>query len=184
MKLESIALVNQTRHVVARRFRSAVGRRIAAFLTATVLASGSMLPAHAESERGVDLEHRNHFAVVTTGSHLFVEDEADKSAFTIGGDYEYRINRILGAGFVLEHAFGELDATTLLGVADIHIWRGFALQAGGGVEWADHESNAVGRIGGVYEFELARGFTIAPQVHYDFSKEDTLVFGAAFGRAF
>ena len=43
----------------------------------------------------------------------------------------------------------------------------------------------MGRIGTIYEFELGGGFTLAPQVHYDFSDgEDAFVFGAAFGRAF
>ncbi|WP_280526609.1 hypothetical protein [Croceicoccus marinus] len=43
----------------------------------------------------------------------------------------------------------------------------------------------MGRIGTIDEIEPGRGFTIAPQMNYDFSDgEDAVVFGAAFGRAF
>jgi len=155
-----------------------------AFLAVLFIATATATAAFAEAEPEYDADRRNHFSVVAAGSRLFVDGHEDESAFTVGGDYEYRVSRLLGVGLILEHAFDPIDATTFLGVFDIHVWRGFALQTGGGVEWTSDGSNAVGRIGGLYEFELERGFTIAPQVHYDFSKEDTLVFGVGFGRAF
>ena len=114
----------------------------------------------------------------------------EETAFTLGIDCEYRIGELLGLGFVAEHAFGEVDSITRIAAADVHPWRGFAVQPGPGVEFADGEAFVMGRIGTIYEVELyevepGRGFTIAPQMHYDFSDgEDAVVFGAAFGRAF
>ncbi len=142
--------------------------------------------AHAESgaeHSEHDAEKRHHFSIVTAGTHI-LDEHADHTAFTIGGDYEYRVNHLLGVGFVVEHAFGEIDATTLLAVADIHLWRGFALQVGPGVEITDGETHAAGRIGGLYELELEGGFTLSPQIHYDISHENSLVFGVGFGKAF
>ena len=139
--------------------------------------------ANAQWDVEYDEGEPHHFSIVTVGTHI-VEGGEDDTAFTIGGDYEYRVSRLLGLGVVVEHAFGEIDATTLLAVADIHVWRGFAFQVGPGVEFADSESHAVGRIGALYEFKLEGDYTIAPQVHYDISKEDALVFGFAFGKAF
>lgn len=137
--------------------------------------------ANAQIEVEFNEEERHHLSIITGGSALTGESE---SAFTLGLDYEYRINRLIGIGIVAEQAFGELDATTLLAVADIHVWRGFAFQVGPGVEFVDNESNFVARFGALYEFEFGEGYTISPQVHYDFSTEDTIVFGLAFGAAF
>ena len=82
---------------------------------------------------------------------------------------------------VLEHAFGEIDAATILGVTDVHIWKGLVVQLGAGVEFIDEEKYLVGRIGTLYEYEFKGGLTFAPQVHYDISHKNSVVFGASFG---
>ncbi|WP_262696469.1 hypothetical protein [Kordiimonas aquimaris] len=135
-------------------------------------------------------EKRHHISVFSGGTTIFHTDEA---ASTIGLDYEYRINRLLGVGFVVEQAFGSIDATTILTVADIHIWRGLALQIGPGIEILNEETefggeesatNFVARFGALYELEFEGGYTLSPQLHYDASKEDALVFGISLGLAF
>jgi len=131
-------------------------------------------------------EKPHHLSVVIGGTNI---PSANETAFTLGIDYEYRVNRRLGLGFVVEQAFDDIDATTLLAVADIHLWRGLALQVGPGVEFLDegeeHETFAIGRIGALYEIEFGEGYTISPQFHYDISSgEDAIVFGVAIGRAF
>ncbi|MEO0881293.1 MAG: hypothetical protein AAFY34_01055 [Pseudomonadota bacterium] len=133
-----------------------------------------------------DEDNRQHVSLVLGGTSI---PSADETAFTIGIDYEYRLNRLIGVGAVVEHAVGDIDATTLLAVADIHIWKGLAIQAGPGVEFADEgettETFAIGRIGALYEVEIEERFTIAPQVHYDISSgPDAVVFGLALGVAF
>ena len=50
------------------------------------------------------------------------------NAFTLGIDYEYRLNNFLGVGFVAEYAYEDLDAYTYLLVADLHITNHFIAQ--------------------------------------------------------
>lgn len=150
-------------------------------LAIAALSLGFAGPALAQEREG-EAEGPHHLSLVVAATDIRDEDE---TAFTLGVDYEYRVSELLGVGFVAEHAFGDVDSTTLIAAADIHLWQGFAIQLGPGVEFAEGEEFLMGRIGTIYEFELGGGFTLAPQVHYDFSDgEDAFVFGAAFGRAF
>ena len=127
-------------------------------------------------------ERRHHLSAVIGGTHIPHEDE---TAFTLGIDYEYRLNKVLGLGFVAEHAFGPINSTTLLAVADIHVMGGLAIQTGPGVEFVNDESFFVTRLGALYELEVGENFTIAPQLHYDFSShENAIVFAIAVGKAF
>jgi hypothetical protein len=124
----------------------------------------------------------HHLSVVLAGTRV---PEAEETGFTLGLDYEYRLSKRIGLGFVVERAFAEIDSTTLLAVADIHLVRGLAVQAGPGVEFVDDESLFVFRLGMLYEFELGEAFTLSPQLHYDVSAgEDAIVFAVAIGRAF
>lgn len=147
------------------------------------LAWSAIAPAAwAHDQQSETPEPRHHLSLVVGATHV---DAADETAFTLGGDYEYRVNHTLGLGVVAEQAFGALDATTVLAVADIHLWHGLALQTGPGIEFAEGEEFALGRLGVLYEFELGDHFTAAPQLHYDLSEgEDAMVFGVAIGRAF
>ena len=138
--------------------------------------------AHAQIDVEFDEERRHHLSAVLGGTTLF---DAEETAFTLGIDYEYRINELIGVGGVVEYAFGDIEATTLLAVADIHLWKGLAVQVGPGVEWINDETFAIGRVGLLYEVELEHHFTVSPQIHYDISEfEDSLVFGISIGRAF
>lgn len=134
----------------------------------------------------IDVEHEeetpHHLSIIVGGSYI---DEVDDTFFTLGLDYEYRLNTLIGVGAVVEQTFGEVEATTLLAVTDIHIWKGLAFQIGPGIEFVDDETFAVGRFGVLYEVEFGEGFTVSPQLHYDLSNgEDAVVFGLAIGRAF
>ncbi len=117
---------------------------------------------------------------------LFVGNTSDdgEDSVTIGIDYERRVSDVIGLGTVVEYAGQDIDALTLLGVADIHIWEGFAIQTGPGIEFIDDDGVFVFRVGALYEFEFGDGFTLSPQVHADFtSRSDAIVAGLAFGRA-
>ncbi len=156
-----------------------------------LMIAGFVSPVYAQIDVEFDESKRHHFSVVNGSTTIF---EADETAFTLGFDYEYRVNSLLGVGVVAEQAFGDIDATTILAVADIHLWRGLAVQTGPGVEFIDEETgfgeeenvtNFVYRIGTLYEIEFEGGYTLSPQVHYDISSsEDALVVGVAFGLAF
>ena len=106
-------------------------------------------------------------------------------AFTLGVDYEYRVNDFLGIGLVAEYAFGDIEAFTYLAVADLHITNNFIAQVGPGVEFFDGEEIPVARVGLLYEFELS-GLTLSPQLHYDYhhDHDDAIVAGLAIGIAF
>jgi hypothetical protein len=141
---------------------------------ATAPAAAQEMPAHQERP--------HHLSLVLGGTHV---PEAGHTGFTIGLDYEYRLNRNLGLGFIAEYAAGPVDATTFLAVADIHVAKGFALQTGPGVEIIDGETFFTVRFGALYEFELGEAFTLSPQLHYDLSAgEDGIIFAIALGRGF
>ena len=128
-------------------------------------------------------QHPNHLSVLVAGTFVDSEEGA-----TFGLDYEYRLNERWGVGAVLERAFGSVDATTALAVADIHVWRGLAIQTGPGVERIDHdgetEEEFVYRIGALYEIERER-YTLSPQLHVDITEEtESVVVGVAFGWGF
>ncbi|MEM7517281.1 MAG: hypothetical protein AAF368_10200 [Planctomycetota bacterium] len=124
-----------------------------------------------------DWRSKPHHISVLTGS----TSEDNESAFTVGVDYEYRRSEYLGLGTVVEHAFEDIDATTLLAVADLHLTPQFIVQTGPGVEFIDSESEFVYRLGVLYEFEFL-SYTVSPQLHYDWvSGEDAIIVGLAFG---
>lgn len=126
-------------------------------------------------------EHPDHLALVIGGKTEEEEGERETEA-TLGLDYEHRVNDFLGIGSVIaEYAFGDIDALTILAVADLHLWRGFIVQTGPGIESIDKELEGVYRIGALYELEFGR-YTVAPQVHYDATTgEDAVVFGVSLG---
>ncbi len=126
-------------------------------------------------------DHPHHLSLLVAGSST-----TDEDAFTLGIDYEYRVSGFLGLGTVVEYAFTPFDETTLLAVADLHVWRGFAVQTGPGVAFAEGEEFFAYRVGGLYEFELEGDFTVSPQIHYDYVSGlgDPLVYVIAFGYGF
>ena len=120
---------------------------------------------------------RPHHLSLVTGT-TFDHGEAGE---TIGIDYEYRVNAFLGLGAVIEQAYGKLDATTALLVADLHLGRGAILQTGPGMERLPetHGDPASGRknlfvyrFGLLYEFEFDH-LTLAPQLHVDVTERST-----------
>ena len=143
-----------------------------------------MWPMLATAQIDVEFEEEtpHHLSIIAGGTYI---NAVDDTFFTLGVDYEYRISPLIGVGAVAEQTFGEVDATTLLAVTDIHVWKGLAFQIGPGVEFVDSETFAIGRLGALYEIEFAEGYTVSPQLHFDLSSgEDAIVFGLAIGRAF
>jgi hypothetical protein len=123
---------------------------------------------------------RHHLSLFLGGTNL-----EGSTGFTQGIDYEYRVNRLLGLGGVAEYASGNIDALTVLAVADIHFNNGLILQVGPGFEFGEEEDVFVARVGALYEFEFGK-YTISPQIHFDdhAGSEDAVVYGLAFGFAF
>ncbi|GJM13424.1 MAG: hypothetical protein DHS20C12_18270 [Pseudohongiella sp.] len=122
-----------------------------------------------------------HLSVVLADT--IIDGEGDNA--TIGVDVEYRMNQLLGLGAVFEHAWGQLDATTVLAVADVHLTDGWVMQLGPGFEHRHSEEVFVSRVGLLYEFEWDH-YTFSPQLHWDYhdGEENALVAGFAVGLSF
>jgi hypothetical protein len=165
----------------------------AAFVSALLLAA----PVSAESEEvegggeGEGFERENVLSFIVGGT-----SDDDEDAFTVGLDFEHRVNRYLGVGAVVEYATDDIDSVAMIGVLDIHLWRGLAIQTGPGVEFVGEEEEEDGattsvnrreflyRVGMVYEFEIGK-LLVIPQVHYDYtSGKDSVVYATAFGFKF
>lgn len=158
------------------------------FLVALTAAS----PGSAEEgEEGEGAERQNVLSVILGGT-----SDDDENAFTVGLDFEHQIHRFLGIGAVLEYSTDDIDALSLIGVLDFHVWKGLSIQTGPGVEFVGEEEEEEGkttsvnrreflyRIGAVYEFEIGK-FLLIPQVHYDYSSgKDSVVYATAIGFKF
>ena len=151
-----------------------------------VLASGALCVGCATTGAGREGTHEVAPHDWRDGPHhlsvLLGTTEADEeSGPTVGLDYEYRVSDFLGVGAVAEYAFDQIDSTTVLAAADLHVTPQFVIQTGPGVEFINGEEEFVYRIGILYEWERS-GYTLSPQVHYDAtSGEDAVVFGIALG---
>lgn len=101
-------------------------------------------------------------------------------AFTIGVDYQYRINRVFGVGGVLDHATGDFQSTLVAPALFLHV-KQLSFTIAPGLEFSGEETEFVVRIGAEYEFELSR-FAIVPGVFYDTERDGfpTWVYGVAF----
>lgn len=155
-------------------------------LVFSCIALGAVSPiasANNEHHGGIDHKaHPHHLSVLVGNTDL----DNEGSGFTLGFDYEYRVNDVLGLGVVAEYARGDLEAWTYLLVADIHITNQWILQVGPGTEHTDKHDLFVARFGTLYEFEFEGGWTLAPQIHYDYHDggDDAIVYGVALGMAF
>ena len=154
---------------------------IAAPLFGSMLLLTSITSAQAATEEHAGLHLPYHLSVVLADTHINGEGNNP----TVGIDIEYRASQLLGLGAVLEYAWGELDATTVLAVADIHLHDGWVVQVGPGFERRGGEDVFVSRVGLLYEFEWDN-LTLSPQLHWDYhdGEEDAVVAGFAFGFSF
>jgi hypothetical protein len=155
-------------------------RYLVQFLTSFLLVS-AVMAGQSEADPQHSVHGPHHLSVLLADTHA--NGEGDN--FTLGLDYEYRVNELLGVGTVVERAYGELDATTLLAVADIHFQNGLIVQVGPGLERKDHDNIFVTRLGVLYEFE-SENFTLSPQLHWDYhdGEVNTVVTGIALGFSF
>lgn len=149
---------------------------LAATSTAALTSACGSMP----HEEGDWREEPHHISAL-----LWATIDSEEEAATFGVDYEYRTSEFLGLGALVEYAGEELEATTLIAAADLHVTPHFVVQAGPGIEWTSEETDMVFRVGVLYEWLFEGGWTISPQVHYDFSTgEDAVITGLAIGRGF
>ena len=141
------------------------------------LAAESEPAPQAEAE-GLE-EHEKHKASLFTGWVT----ERGEGGIAVGVDYEYRINNALGVGGVADYVAGDL-ASFLFGVgAFIHPIDHLVVVVAPAVELADGEGRFALRVGGSYEFELGKNFTLGPALYVDIIEggDVALVMGADLG---
>jgi hypothetical protein len=116
------------------------------------------------------------------GSGIVVEDE---SAFTMGLDYVYRLNRRWGVGALVDFAAGDLRSWVFGIPVSLHPAGGWDLFVAPGFEdKADKDREFLMRAGVSYHFEVGR-FTVAPALQVDFvDGEEIPVYGVNIGREF
>lgn len=142
---------------------------IGLMISATSLAENTHDAGEAEHGQGF---HKN----LIGGFIGITGEERRERALTLGIDYERRITEVIGVGFGLERALGDLEFTVLtLGLA-IHIdkWK---LLVAPGVEIDDFEKeHELIRLGIEYTFEMS-GYELAPKFMVDFVEGDTVLIG-------
>ncbi len=162
-------------------------------------------PAHGRQEHHAG-HHANHLAVLVGASTLTGElpEGSSGTAFTLGLDYERRLTRVIGFGFLADYAAGGVGRAFLLGVPlFVRPVAGLGLTLAPGVEFEREEAEELEtrsssvegahtsthfafRVGAFYAFPLSSMFSLVPQFNADFisGKGATLVYGLAFGFGF
>lgn len=127
-------------------------------------------------------ESAHHVSLLLGATELVDEDDV---GFTYGIDYEYALDEHLGLGFVVERAEGDVDATSLFAVADIHLTPSLVLQVGPGFEWGETDDVGAFRVGGYYELEWDTT-TFATTLSYDIAdgEDNSIVLGFLVGFRF
>ncbi len=166
--------------------RRARGVLIVCLVIQSLCFSAAADPSEVEESEGA--EERYHLLTFLALGTYEYEFEGVTVA-TLGVDYEWRFSPLLGVGFVAEHALEDINETTVLAVADVHVWRSFVIQIGPGAAIVTEPEEPVRtefafRVGLIYEIELGR-LAITPQLHYDYTTgKDAVVFGSGIGWRF
>ena len=128
-----------------------------------------------ESDDKSEEEKGSSLAIFLGGS-----TNKDASAFTIGADYQYRINKIFGVGALIDHAAGDLQSTIIGPALFLHV-SPFEFMVAPVIENSDDELSPVVRLGVGYEIELSV-LSIVPSVFMDTERagEITVVYGLSF----
>ena len=126
--------------------------------------------------------HGKHALALFAG----VTREHGENLDTLGIEYTYRLHENWSVGGVIERADREKDSTLVIAFA--HFWPYKELFVGAGIgrkDPGDERQNTLRATIG-YEFELGKGWLIAPQANLDFIKheENEEVYGITFGKRF
>lgn len=140
-----------------------------------VAAIGLLAGCAATPEGGADSYEPHSMNVLLGGSF----DRAGDGV-ALGGNYEYRVSRHLGAGAFGDVAFADETSTVLGGGILVHPADRWTLLAGPGVEFADGDSDVIARIGTWYAFPVD-GYRLAPTAWIDLGGDTAFFLGLSFG---
>ena len=132
--------------------------------------------ASAESE-----EKRNKLSLF-----LGVTHKASESGGSVGLKYERRLSDLFGIGLLFESTRSLDERVVGAPVLYLHPVGDLGVLLAPGVEDADGETVFLFRVGLSWDFELGGGFTLAPEVNYDFveGSDDAVIYGFAVAYGF
>jgi len=136
--------------------------------------------AHGDGEHSF---HRHHLALFLGNT----QEGSDEHGFSIGADYEYRFNQMIGLGGIIEYAGGEFEHWVGLASLFIHPFGNWQiiLAPGTEIEKGKHEREFIFRTGVAYQFHIGGKYSIAPEFVVDIAEEETLmVYGISLGIGF
>ena len=110
--------------------------------------------------------------------------ERGGGGFTLGGQYEYKINKQWGAGAVLDFTFGS-DFATVIGVAGYwHPWKTLNVMAAPAVDL--NSDDFFVRLGASYDFPFKQyDISLAPALYVDVGAKSTpIMIGILISQAF
>ena len=153
-------------------------------LTAVVVCFFLFSPSVIGSEEEHDAEEARHRHAL--GVFVGVTRAESENLETLGIEYAYRFHRNWSAAAVVERADREKDSTLVVAAINLHPYKGWFLSGGVGRKDPGGERENTVRVAIGYEFELAGGWAIAPNVSKDFieNEEDEEVFGVTFYKLF
>ena len=123
-------------------------------------------PAGAADEPDQEPESRNELALF-----MGVTDDDQETAFSLGLDYEYRLNRRLGVGGLVDWASGDLRSGVLGVPVFFHPSERWKLFAAPGFERRESDNNFLVRLGAGYSFDVGP-VDLEPSFMVDFVDED------------
>jgi hypothetical protein len=109
----------------------------------------------------------------------------DGGSFAVGVDYEYILNERWGIGAFADFNMGRSKAVVVGAAGYYKPMERLALVVGPGVEFEDHDSEFLVRLGGLYEFLLG-DMVVSPTVYVDLinDNEPDLLLGLTFAWGF
>jgi hypothetical protein len=143
----------------------------ALLLNPAVYAAESKEGAHEENEVGLFLG----------GSH-----HSEDNGFSIGLDYEHRINEAFGVGALVEYTTKDFDSWVVAFPVYVHPYMGLRLLAAPGFENRESENKFLVRAGIAYQIPVAKGVSLTPEYNVDFitNGEKVHVYGVSVGVGF
>lgn len=157
-------------------------------LFSMLLLGASVVNAHATTSA----EHSDHESSLKPHPHhhhlgLFLgnTEEGHKEGLSIGLDYEYRLDELIGVGGLFEYVGGDLDAWVLAVPVFFHPYKHWRFVAAPGLEYKRGKSKFLVRTGVAYSFAIGGRWTISPEFNVDwFDRDEALVYGISIGYGF
>lgn len=107
-----------------------------------------------------------------------------QNAFTVGLDYEYRLDQLWGLAALFDNAGDGIQTTVIAVGAILHPVGGLKLQAAPGLDFHGSKEEFVIRFGVLYDFQVGN-WTLGPAAYLDvLEAKESLIFGMSFGRGF